>query len=236
MHAQRELVQIASSAEYRTARLDLLAREKELTRLRDAVAAERRKLPWARLGQAYEFDGQEGRVSMRDLFDGLGQLIVYHFMLGPGWGEGCPLCSFWADSFNLMSVHLARRDTSFAAVSRAPFDEIDRYRRRMDWSFRWYSSAPGDFNCDFGVSATPQQRAAGGEYNFRHVAELGEESPGLSVFATNEAGEIFHTYSTYSRGLDPMNSGYQLLDLTPKGRGEEDLPWPMAWVRRHDSY
>jgi predicted dithiol-disulfide oxidoreductase (DUF899 family) len=236
MRGQREHAEGTSAAQYRTARLRLLAREKELTRLRDAVAAERRKLPWVRLEQAYQFDGPEGRVTIRDLFGGLGQLIVYHFMLGPGWGEGCPLCSFWADSFNLMPVHLARRDTSFVAISRAPFDEIDAYRRRMGWSFPWYSSAPGDFNYDFGVSATPRQRAAGGEYNFRHVAELGEESPGLSVFAIDEAGEIFHTYSTYSRGLDPINSGYQLLDLTPKGRDEQKLPWPMTWVRRHDSY
>jgi len=236
MSAQRTRIQATSAGEYRAARLDLLAREKELTRLRDSVAAERRRLPWVRLDKTYEFDGPDGRVPMGDLFDGLGQLIVYHFMLGPGWGEGCPLCSFWADSFNLMPVHLAHRDTSFAAVSRAPFDEIDAYQRRMGWSFPWYSSAPGDFNYNFGVSATPRQRAAGGEFNFRHVDELGEESPGLSVFAINEAGEIFHTYSTFSRGLEPVNSGYQLLDLTPKGRDERNLPWSMAWVRRHDSY
>jgi predicted dithiol-disulfide oxidoreductase (DUF899 family) len=236
MSAQRAQIQITNTSEYRAARLHLLAREKELTRLRDAVAAERRRLPWVRLDKAFEFDGPDGRVPMGDLFGGLSQLIVYHFMLGPGWGEGCPLCSFWADSFNLMPVHLAHRDTSFVAVSRAPFDEIDAYQRRMGWSFPWYSSAPGDFNFDFGVSATPQQRAAGGEYNFRHVGQPGEESPGLSVFAISEAGEIFHSYSTYSRGLEPLNSGYQLLDLTPKGRDEQDLPWPMAWVHRHDSY
>jgi predicted dithiol-disulfide oxidoreductase (DUF899 family) len=236
MSAQRASIETADAGEYRAARLELLAREKELTRLRDSIAAQRRRLPWVRLDKTYEFDGPDGRVPMGDLFGGLSQLIVYHFMLGPGWGEGCPLCSFWADSFNRMPVHLAHRDTAFAAVSRAPFDEIDAYQRRMGWSFPWYSSAPGDFNYYFGVSATPQQRAAGGEYNFRHVDELGEESPGMSVFAINEAGEIFHTYSTYSRGLDPVNSGYQLLDLTPKGRDERDLPWSMAWVRRHDSY
>ena len=236
MSAQSEDIQITNADEYRAARLGLLAREKELTRLRDAVAAERQRLPWVRLDKSYEFDGPDGRVPMRDLFGGRSQLIVYHFMLGPGWGEGCPLCSFWADSFDAMPVHLAHRDTAFVAVSRAPFAEIEPYRQRMGWSFPWYSSAPGDFNFDFGVSATPEQRAAGGEYNFRHVDELGEEAPGLSVFATNQAGEIFHTYSTYSRGLDPINSGYQLLDLTPKGRDEKELPWTMAWVRRHDSY
>jgi len=189
---------IVSRDEWRAARLDLLEREKELTRLRDGLAAERRRLPWVRLDKHYEFDGPSGRVPMHELFDGRGQLIVYHFMLGPGWGEGCPLCSFWADSFNAMPVHLAHRDTSFVAVSRAPFPEIDAYRRRMGWSFRWYSSAPGDFNYDFGVSATPGQRQDGGEYNFRRVAEAAEESPGLSVFALDEQGEIFHTYSTYS--------------------------------------
>ena len=236
MSAQRASIQAANAGQHRAARLDLLAREKELTRLRDSVAAQRRRLPWVRLDKTYEFDGPDGRVPMGDLFEGLSQLIVYHFMFGPGWGEGCMLCSFWADSFNLMPVHLAHRDTSFVAVSRATFDEIDAYQRRMGWSFPWYSSAPSDFNYDFGVSATARERTAGGEYNFRHVGALGEESPGLSVFATSESGEIFHTYSTYSRGLDPVNSGYQLLDLTPKGRDERDLPWTMAWVRRHDSY
>lgn len=229
-------ITIGSKDEWLAARLDLLGREKELTRLRDELAAERRRLPWVRLDKDYEFDGPSGRVPMRDLFDGHSQLIVYHFMLGPGWGEGCPLCSFWADSFNAMPVHLAHRDAAFAAISRAPFGEIEAYRRRMGWSFRWYSSAPGDFNFDFGVSATPEQRRNGGEYNFRRVDEPSEESPGLSVFALNDQGEIFHTYSTYSRGLDPINSAYQLLDFTPKGRGEDDLPWTMAWVRRHDSY
>ena len=228
--------QTGSSHEWRAARLALLAKEKELTKLRDEVASERRRLPWVLLEKSYEFDGPEGKVPMVELFDGKSQLIVYHFMLGPGWGEGCPLCSFWADSFNAMPVHLAHRDAAFAAVSRAPFAELDAYRRRMGWSFRWYSSAPGDFNHDFGVSATPEQRHAGGEYNYRRVAELPEELPGLSVFARNDEGAIFHTYSTYARGLDPINSGYQLLDLTPKGRDEQDLPWSMAWVRRHDSY
>ena len=225
-----------SPDEWRTARLALLDREKQLNRLRDELAAERRRLPWLRLDKRYEFDGPHGRMPMRDLFEGHSQLIVYHFMFGPGWGEGCPLCSFWADSFNAMPVHLAHRDAALVAVSRAPFPEIDAYRQRMGWSFRWYSSAPSGFNYDFGVSATPAQRRAGGEYNYRHVDELMEESPGLSVFAINDAGEIFHTYSTYSRGLDPINSGYQLLDLTPKGRDEENLPWTMAWVHRHDAY
>ena len=225
-----------SPEEHRAARLELLAREKQLTRLRDELAAERRRLPWVRLDKNYEFDGPDGRLSMTDLFGDKSQLIVYHFMMGPGWEEGCPICSFWADSFDGTSVHLAHRDAAFVAVSRAPFAEIEAYRRRMGWSFPWVSSAPSDFNFDFGVSSTPEHLAAGSEYNFRRVEKPMEESPGLSVFAKDDAGQIFHTYSTYSRGLDPINSAYQLLDVTPKGRDEQDLPWTMAWLRRHDSY
>jgi predicted dithiol-disulfide oxidoreductase (DUF899 family) len=223
-----------SAAEHRAARLELLAREKELNGLRDELAAQRRKLPWVRLEKSYEFDGPNGRLSLLDLFDGRSQLIVYHFMLGPGWVEGCPSCSFWADSYDGTQVHLANRDAALVAVSRAPFDEIEAYRRRMGWTFRWVSSAPSDFNFDFGVSSTPEHRAT--EYNFRPVDEPMDESPGLSVFARDDAGDVFHTYSTYSRGLEPFNAAYQLLDLTPKGRDEQDLPWTMAWLRRHDSY
>jgi predicted dithiol-disulfide oxidoreductase (DUF899 family) len=225
-----------SRDEHRAARLALLAREKQLNRLRDELAAQRRQLPWVRLEQSYEFDGPDGRLSMLDLFGDRSQLIVYHFMLGPGWVEGCPACSFWADSFNWTQSHLANRDAVLVAVSRAPFAEIEAYRQRMGWSFRWVSSAPSDFNFDFGVSSTPEHPAAGSEYNFRHVDEPMEESPGLSVFARDKTGQVFQTYSTYSRGLDPINSGYQLLDLTPKGRDEQDLPWTMAWLRRHDAY
>ena len=225
-----------NSEEWRAARLALLEKEKELNRLRDELAAERRRLPWVRVEKENEFDGPDGRLSMLDLFDGRRQLIVYHFMFGPGWEEGCPSCSFWADSFNGMPVHLAHRDASLVVVSRAPFAEIEAYRRRMGWSFRWVSSAPGNFNYDFGVSFTPQQVRDGAEYNYRHIGEPQDELPGLSVFARDNAGNVFHTYSTYSRGLDPINSGYQLLDLTPKGRDEKELPWSMAWLRRHDSY
>jgi len=226
----------ASREEHRAARLELLAREKELSRLRDQIAAERRRLPWVRLDKSYEFDGPGGRLSMLDLFGHNSQLIVYHFMMGPGWVEGCPICSFWADSFDGTQVHLAHRDAALVVVSRAPFEEIEAYRQRMGWSFRWVSSAPSDFNFDFGVSSTPEHRATGSEYNFRHVDEAMPESPGLSVFARDDVGEIYHTYSTYSRGLDPINTAYQLLDVTPKGRDEQDLPWTMAWLRRHDSY
>lgn len=227
---------VVSGDEYLTARLALLTREKELNRRRDELAAQRRALPWVRVEKEYAFDGPDGRLTLRDLFDGRGQLVVYHFMLGPGWGEGCQSCSFWADSFDGTQVHLAHRDTTLVAVSRAPYPEIDAYRRRMGWSFRWVSSAPGDFNYDLGVSFTPEQQRDGAEYNFQPVSQPADEMPGISVFAVDDRGEVFHTYSTYSRGLDPVNGAYQLLDLTPKGRDEQDLPWTMAWVRRHDAY
>jgi predicted dithiol-disulfide oxidoreductase (DUF899 family) len=227
---------IGTSDEHRAARLTLLVREKELSRLRDEVAAERRRLPWVPVGKDYEFDGPDGRVLLPALFAGRSQLIVYHFMFGPGWEEGCPICSFWADSYDGMPLHLAHRDTSLVAVSRAPFTEIEAYRQRMGWSFPWYSSAPGDFNYDFGVSFTPEQQAAGAEYNFRHADRPEAELPGISAFAVDDRGQVFHTYSAYSRGLDALNSGYQLLDLTPKGRDEQELPWTMAWLRRHDEY
>ena len=221
---------------HRAARLALLAREKELNRLRDELAAERRRLPWVPVTKEYQFDGPDGPVTMRNLFDGRSQLVVYHFMFGPDWEEGCPSCSFWADSFNGMPVHLAHRDASLVAVSSAPYPQIEEYRQRMGWSFRWVSSAGSDFNYDYGVSFTPEQRAAGAEYNYRQT-DVGDELPGLiTVFAMDDDGQVFHTYSTYGRGLDPVNTGYQLLDLTPKGRDEDDLPWSMAWLRRHDSY
>ncbi|MGO8955902.1 MAG: DUF899 domain-containing protein [Streptosporangiaceae bacterium] len=226
---------VGNEDEHRAARLALLAREKELNRLRDELAAERRRLPWVPVTKDYQFEGPDGRLMMRDLFDGRSQLIVYHFMFGPDWEEGCPSCSLWADSFNGMPVHLAHRDASMVAVSRAPFAQLEEYRQRMWWSFRWVSSAGSDFNYDYGVSFTPEQQADGAQYNYR-PSEVGDELPGLSVFAMDEDGQVFHTYSTYSRGLDPFNSGYQLLDLTPKGRDEENLPWTMAWLRRHDSY
>jgi len=225
-----------SREEWREARLGLLAREKELTRLRDELAAQRRQLPWVRVDKHYEFDGPDGRVSLRDLFGGKSQLIVHHFMFGPEWEEGCPICSFWADSFDGTTVHLARRDAALVAVSRAPYPRLAAYAERMGWTFPWYSSAGSDFNVDYGVSFTEAQQRDGAEYNFRHFDDLADESPGLSVFAADGAGAVYHTYSAYGRGLDPLNTAYQLLDLTPRGRDEGDLSWTMSWVRRHDSY
>lgn len=214
---------IGTRGEWTAARLDLLAREKQLNRLRDELAEQRRQLPWVRIDKDYRFDGGNGARSLRDLFAGRSQLLVDHFMFGPDWDEGCPSCSFWADSFAGVPVHLAHRDVTLVCVSRAPYDKLAAYQARMGWSFPWYSSAASDFNYDFGVSFTPEQQQHSGDYNFTHQDHPPEEAPGISAFAIDDACDVFHTYSTYSRGLDPINSAYQLLDLAPRGRDESDL-------------
>jgi len=226
---------VGTRDEWLAKRLELLAREKDLNRLRDELAEQRRRLPWVRVDKDYRFDGADGRRSLRELFDGHSQLLVYHFMFGPEWDEGCPSCSFWADSFDGVGVHLAHRDVTFVCVSRAPFEKLAAYRTRMGWTFPWYSSARCEFNVDFGVSFTPQQQERGDTYNFVHQDHPPDEAPGISAFAL-EGRDVFHTYSSYSRGLDPINGAYQLLDLTPRGRDEDGLEWPMAWLRRQDAY
>jgi predicted dithiol-disulfide oxidoreductase (DUF899 family) len=222
--------------EWLAARLDLLQREKQLNHRRDELAELRRSLPWVHVDQDYRFEGHAGARSLRELFDGRGQLLVFHFMFGPEWEEGCPSCSFWADSFDGIGVHLAHRDVTLVCVSRARYEKLAAYRARMGWRFPWYSSADSAFNFDFGVSFTLDQQQNGGTYNFTHVEHPPEEAPGISAFALDDAGGVFHTYSTFSRGLDPLNSAYQLLDLTAHGRDEDHLEWPMAWLRRHDTY
>jgi len=219
---------VASREEWLSARLDLLQAEKELTRRRDELSRQRRALPWVRIDKTYQFDSADGPRSLPDLFDGRSQLLVYHFMFGPDWDEGCPSCSFWADNFDGIGVHLAHRDVTFLAVSRAPLDRLMAYRSRMGWTFPWVSSLGSDFNMDFGVSEAAT-------YNYVPAASPEEELPGLSAFAQRD-GEVFHTYSCYSRGIDAFNGAYQLLDLTPKGRDESGLPHSMAWVHRHDAY
>jgi len=226
---------VGSRDDWLAARLELLDQEKDLNRRRDELAAARRALPWVPVDERYRFDGAEGERSLPDLFDGRSQLLVYHFMFGSDWDEGCPSCSFWADSFDGVGVHLAARDVTLVCVSRAPYPKLAAYQRRMGWHFPWYSSAKSTFNVDFGVSFTPEQQRDGGTYNFRHVDHPPEEAPGISAFVLDD-GRVFHTYSSYSRGLDSINGGYQLLDLAPKGRDEDDLEWPMAWLRRHDAY
>ncbi len=227
---------IGTRDEWLEARAKLLDREKDLNRQRDELAQQRRQLPWVRIDKDYGFEGPDVERTLRDLFDGHTQLLVYHFMFAPNWDEGCPICSLWADGFNDTPVHLAHRDVSFVCVSRAPYSKLAAYKARMGWTFPWFSSASSDFNFDFGVSFTPNQREHGGDYNFARLDNPPEEAPGLSAFAMNDSGEVFHTYSTYSRGLDPINAAYQLLDLAPRGRDEDNLAWPMEWLRRHDAY
>lgn len=215
----------------------LLEKEKAFLKARDQLSRERQALPWVRIEQPYVFAHADGDITLAELFEDKSQLIVCHFMLGPDWNEGCPSCSFWADFYDPAVVHLAARDVAFAAVSRSSMERIEAYRKRMGWSFTWVSSLANSFNQDFGVSFSAQDVANGQvDYNYAQRPAHGEEAPGLSVFSKNAAGEIFHTYSCYARGLDMMNSAYQLLDLVPKGRDEGDLPFTMAWVRRHDQY
>lgn len=218
-------------------RLQLLAREKELTRLHDQVAAERRALPWRRIAKDYVFDTLQGKRTLAQLFDGRRQLLVQHFMFGPGWEQGCPSCSYMADHADGMTVHLAHRDITFVAVSRAPLADILRFRERMGWRFDWVSSNGSDFNFDFGVSFTPEELATGEvRYNYRRGYFPAEEAPGLSVFCKDDAGEVFHTYSTFGRGVEVMMGAYQLIDLVPQGRNERDVFYKMEWVRHHDRY
>ncbi|MEO5882753.1 MAG: thioredoxin family protein [Caldimonas sp.] len=216
----------------------LLAREKELVRLRDELARARRALPWERVAKDYVFDAPEARRTLAELFQGRRQLLVQHFMLGPGWEQGCPSCSYMADHTDGMLVHLAHRDVSFVAVSRAPLAEIERFRQRMGWQFAWVSSSGDDFNRDFHVSFAPEDRVEGAVYyNYGMTRFPNTEAPGISVFAKDDAGEVFHTYSTFGRGVEVMMGTYNLLDLVPKGRDErDDVPNKMEWVRHHDRY
>ncbi len=227
---------IVSPSEWLKARKALLAKEKEFTRARDALSAARRELPWVKLGKDYLFEGPAGKETLADLFAGKNQLMIYHFMLGPDWVQGCPSCSFLADHFDGANIHLAQRDVSFVVVSRAPLAEIQAYKKRMGWKFKWVSSYGSNFNHDFHVSFTPEEKASGKvEYNYTVGEFPSEEAPGLSSFI-KDGGAVFHTYSTYGRGLDIIIGAYNMLDLAPKGRDEGALPWSMAWVRRHDEY
>ncbi len=227
---------VVSQDEWLAARKALLAKEKEFTRKRDALSAARRELPWVKVDKNYVFDGPAGKETLADLFGGKSQLMIYHFMLGPGWVQGCPSCSFLADHFDGAAIHLAQRDVAFVVVSRAPLAEIEAYKKRMGWRFKWVSSYGSDFNGDFHVSFTPEEKASGKvEYNYVKGDFPSEEAPGLSAFS-KDGGAVFHTYSTYGRGLDIIIGTYNMLDLAPKGRDEDALPWSMAWVRRHDEY
>ena len=228
---------MCSSDLWIAARKAHLADEKAFTRARDALSRKRRELPWERVEKSYVFEGPNGKETLAGLFGGKSQLIVYHFMLGPDWEEGCPSCSLLADHFDGSVIHLAQRDVAFVAVSRAPLSQIEKFKRRMGWHFKWVSSFGSDFNFDYQVSATPQEKANGiVNYNYVETTFPSEERPGTSVFCKNEAGEVFHTYSSYGRGLDILIGAYNFLDLAPKGRDEEGLRFSMAWVRHHDKY
>ena len=224
---------VVSHDEWIAARIALLQQEKEFTRLRDQLAQQRRELPWEQIDKLYVFEGAGGQQSLSDLFDGRSQLVVYHFMFVPEWDTGCPHCSRWADSFNGGIVHLNHRDVSMVAVSRAPYAKLAVYQRRMGWSFKWVSSFGSDFNSDYHVSFTPNEMAKkSAVYNFTMQDPEVSEREGVSVFHKNADGVLFHTYSTYARGIDMLNVDYQYLDLVPKGRDERGQgPF---WVRRHD--
>jgi predicted dithiol-disulfide oxidoreductase (DUF899 family) len=228
---------IVSHDEWIAARKAHLADEKAFTRARDALSKKRRELPWEKIEKNYVFEGPNGKETLPDLFGGKSQLIVYHFMLGPDWEEGCPSCSLLADHFDGAVVHLAARDVAFAVVSRAPLARIEKFKRRMGWRFKWVSSFGSDFNFDYQVSATPEEKAKGtAHYNYVDTTFPSDERPGTSVFYKNPAGEVFHTYSSYGRGLDILIGAYNFLDIAPKGRDEAGLRYGMAWVRHHDKY
>jgi len=236
MSAPQSRHRVVSKEEWLEARLAHLAAEKELTRKREEVAKQRRELPWEAVEKNYVFEGPNGPEKLADLFSGQSQLIVYHFMLGPDWAEGCKGCSFLADHFDGARVHLANRDTSFAVVSHAPMERIQVFQKRMGWRFHWVSSFGTDFNRDYGVSFTKEEAAGEVYYNYHMMRFGSEEAPGLSVFYKDDSGAVFHTYSTYARGLDWLIGAYHFLDLVPKGRDEDALPHTMAWVRHHDRY
>jgi predicted dithiol-disulfide oxidoreductase (DUF899 family) len=228
---------IVSREQWIEARKAHMAHEKEFTRARERLAEERRALPWVKVDKQYAFDGAGGKVGLADLFQSKPQLVVQHFMFAPDWDAGCKSCSFWADGFERMIPHLAARDTTLVAISRAPLSKLADFKRRMGWTFDWLSSAGNDFNFDYAVSFTPQAIKSGEKvYNFGTSGFGVEEAPGISVFYRDEAGDVFHTYSCFARGLDMMNAAYHYLDLTPLGRHEEGLPYPMDWLRLRDQY
>jgi len=228
---------VVSHQDWLAARREILNKEKQFTALRDELSAARRDLPWERIAKDYAFDGPEGRVGLADIFAGKSQLIVYHFMFAPDAKAGCKSCSFWADHFNGMLAHLAARDVSLVAISRAPIEKLQAFAKRLDWKFPWFSSGESDFNYDYHVSFTEEQLARGKvDYNYELSDEGNPDLPGISVFYKDEQGNIFHTYSCYARGIDMLNGTYNYLDLVPKGRDEEGLPATMSWVRFHDKY
>lgn len=237
MTTELKHAKVVPHEEWIAARKEFLAKEKEFTRQRDELSRLRRELPWEKVEKQYEFEGPCGKVSLADLFDGRSQIAIYHFMLGPGWAEGCKSCSYLADHFGGAAIHLANRDVTLVVVSRAPFAEIAAFKKRMGWRFHWVSSFGSDFNFDYHVSFTSEEIAEKKQvYNYGPVDFPSEELPGFSAFLKDSNGEVFHTYSSYARGLDILVGTYNFLDMMPKGRDEEGLKHTMAWVRHHDKY
>jgi predicted dithiol-disulfide oxidoreductase (DUF899 family) len=229
--------EIVSHDAWVVARKQHLAAEKAFTKARDELSRQRRALPWVKIDTEYVFETPTGPRTLADLFQGRSQLIVYHFMLGPGWEQGCPSCSFLADHFDGANIHLAQRDVTLVVVSRAPLSEIEAFKKRMGWQFPWVSSQGSSFNYDFHVSFTDDEFARGKVYyNYDLEQFPSQEAPGASVFFRDTDGAVYHTYSSYGRGLDMFLGAYHFLDIVPKGRDEASLPWSMAWVRHHDRY
>ena len=227
---------VASRQDWLEARLALLAKEKAFSRARDELSELRRQLPWVQV-EDYEFATEAGPRTLNQLFDGRSQLVVQHYMFAPDWQEGCKSCSFWVDNLQGAIVHLQSRDVTYLVVSQAPLERLLRFKERMGWQMNWVSSAATNFSNDFHVWYTPEQIAAGDTfYNFTEGMHYGEHAPGISVFVKDDAGDIYHTYSCYARGLDMLNGAYHVLDLVPKGRDEQDLPANMAWLKFHDEY
>jgi predicted dithiol-disulfide oxidoreductase (DUF899 family) len=227
---------VVSNKEWLTARKAFLVKEKKFNRLRDELNKQRRNLPWEKVDKEYVFDGPNSKETLAGLFGGKSQLIVYHFMFGPGWKEGCPHCSFWCDHYDAATVHLNQRDTTLVVISRAPLKEIQPFKKRMGWKFKWLSSFKNDFNFDYHVSFTPEEIKSGAlSYNYGKIKMKIDELQGTSAFYKDRNGDIFHTYSTYSRGIDLLNTTYNFLDMTAKGR-DENPDRPQDWVRYHDKY
>jgi predicted dithiol-disulfide oxidoreductase (DUF899 family) len=228
---------VVTKEQWLAARTKLLAREKELSRLRDELSAERRALPWQRVEKHYLFQTESGPKTLAELFGDKQQLIVQHVMFAPSWEQACKSCSFWADNYNGVTEHLAHRDISFVAVSRAPLAKLQTMAERLGWTFPWISSGETDFNFDYEVSFRPEQQGAGkATYNYAPTTGSFEEREGTSVFYKDARGDVFHTYSCYARGIEPMNGTYALLDLVPKGRDEASFEYPMGWLRHRDQY
>ena len=235
--ARSRSARVVSPEEWLEARKEYLKKEKEFTHLRDELNRQRRELPWEQVEKHYVFEGPNGKLSLGDLFGGKSQLIIYHFMFGPDWKEGCPSCSLFADGFDGSLPHLRARDVTLMAVSRAPMEKIAEFKNRMGWKFPWVSSNGSDFNRDFHVAFTKEEVATGKtEYNYAVNPFPSEEAPGASIFYKDAEGHIYHTYSGFARGLDICMNTYNFLDLTPKGRDEEELAFSMSWVRHHDRY